>query len=95
MGASPIDEFSIQVNSDPRVALSGEASQVSSRATTCVEHPRGGLKECCEGGEPTGDRRRTEGGKGIWVLGVRGDAVSNHITGNPARNPTWVHLPKI
>jgi len=51
MNSSPIDEVSIQVNSDRPVAPSGEASQVSSWTTTRIEHSRRGLEERCEGGE--------------------------------------------
>jgi len=91
MNSSPIDEVSIQVNPDPPVALSGEASQISSRATTRIEHPGGGHEDRCEGGEGTGDRRRTECGKGIWVVGVRGDAVGDDIAGDLALNLTSVH----
>ena len=88
MNSSPIDEVSIQVNPDPHLALSGEASQVSSRATARIG---GGREERCEGGEGTDDRRGTEGGKGIWVVGVRGDAVRDDIAGDLALTPIRVH----
>jgi hypothetical protein len=49
MSSSPINEVSVQINPDPLVATLGEASEVSSRATTSIEHRRRGLKKCLEG----------------------------------------------
>ena len=79
VSSSPIGEVSIQVNPDGHVALSGEASQVAPRTTTRIEHSRGGLEACREGGEGTGDRRRTESGKGVWIVGVGGHALGDDI----------------
>jgi len=77
------------------VAALGEASEVSSCSTTSIEHRRGGLKKRLKGCERTSDRRRTEGGKGIRVLGISGHAVGDDIAGKLGLNPTCVHSSEI
>jgi len=95
MSSSPINEVSVQINPDPPMAALGEASEVSSWTTTSIEHGRGGLKKRLEGCEGTSDRRRTEGGKGIRVVGIGDDAVGDDIAGDLGLNPTWVHSSEI
>jgi len=95
MSSSPFNEVSVQINPNSPVAALGEASEISSCATTSIEHGRGGLKKRLEGCEGTGDRRRAEGGKSIRVVGISGDAVGDDIGGDLGLNPTWVHSSEI
>ena len=95
MSSSPINEVAVQINSDPPVAALSEASKVSSWATTSIEHRRAGLEKRLEGCERTSDRRRAEGGKGIRVVRVGGDAVSDDIARRLALILTWVHFSEI
>ncbi len=95
MSSSSIDEVSVQINSYSPVAALGEASEVSSCATTSIEHGRGGLKKRLEGNERTNDGRLTEGRKGIRVVGISGDAVGDDIARDLALSATWVHSSEI
>lgn len=91
MSSSPINEVPIQINSYPPVATFGEASKVSSWATTCIEHCRRGLKKRLEGYERDSYRRRSEGCKGIRVLRVDGDAFCHDIARRLALSLSLVH----